>query len=90
MQGDLLLRAVSACPVQIFAGWVATLIVAGFVAAFVTAIGVFSPNKIASNDNVTVTNILDTETLHMIRQLNNTANATANSVLSAQLMVCAF
>ena len=31
---------------QVFGGWVATLIVAGFVAAFITAIGVFSPNKV--------------------------------------------
>ena len=35
------------CCVQIFGGWVLTLIVAGFVAAGVCAFGVFTPNKFA-------------------------------------------
>lgn len=71
-----------------FAGWVATLIVAGFVAAFITAIGVFSPNKVASNDNVTITNLLNTDNLRMIRQMNGSATAGAgNAALGAQLTV---
>lgn len=73
---------------QVFGGWVATLIVAGFVAAFITAIGVFSPNKVASNDNVTITNLLNTDNLHMIQQMNGTATAGAgNAALGAQLLV---
>lgn len=66
----------------------ATLIVAGFVAAFFTAFGVFSPNKVASNDNVTITNLLNTDNLYMIRQMNGTATAGAgNAALGAQLTV---
>ncbi|CAL8471759.1 g11301 [Coccomyxa elongata] len=71
---------------KVFGGWVATLIVAGFVAAFFTAFGVFSPNKVASNDNVTITNLLNTDNLYMIRQMNGTATAGAgNAALGAQL-----
>ena len=118
----------------------ATLIVAGFVAAFITAIGVFSPNKVrqrdtagmahhttccfvcllpclmlllvhqpyphqlwrldsltrffvcvvqvASNDNVTITNLLNMDNLRMIRQMNGSATAGAgNAMLGTQLMV---
>ena len=73
---------------QVFGGWVATLFVAGFVAAFFTAIGVFSPNKVASNDNVTITNLLNVDNLRMIRQMNGTATAGAgNAALGAQLTV---
>ena len=70
---------------QVFSGWVATLIIAGFVAAFITAIGVFSPNKVSSMDAVTVTNTLNGDTLHMINQMRG--GAANNAALGAQLMV---
>ena len=71
---------------QVFSGWVATLIIAGFVAAFITAIGVFSPNKVSSMDAVTVTSTLNGDTLHMINQMRS--GAANNAALGAQLMVC--
>ena len=71
---------------QVFSGWVATLIIAGFVAAFITAIGVFSPNKVSSMDAVTVVSTLNGDTLHMINQMRS--GAANNAALGAQLMVC--
>ena len=71
---------------QVFTGWVATLIIAGFVAAFITAIGVFSPNKVASMDAVTVVSTLNGDTLHMINQMR--PGAANNAALGTQLMVC--
>ena len=68
-------------------GWIATLIVAAFVAAAVTAVGVFSPNRIASNDSVAVTDILNADTLRMIRRLNSTATSSNDTALGAQLTV---
>ena len=58
---------------QIAIGWVATLIIAGFVAAFFTAFGVFSPNKIASQAAVPIVATLNANTKTMIAALNQTA-----------------
>ncbi|CAK0780225.1 hypothetical protein CVIRNUC_004976 [Coccomyxa viridis] len=69
---------------KVFSGWVATLIIAGFVAAFITAIGVFSPNKVSSMDAVTVVSTLNGDTLHMINQMRS--GAANNAALGAQLM----
>ena len=44
--------------------------------------------QVASNDNVTITNLLNADNLHMIRQMNGSAMAGAgNAMLGAQLMV---
>ena len=51
---------------QIFLGWVATLIVAGVTAGLVTAVLVYSPNKLMSDDRVYANAALNRESQEMI------------------------
>ncbi len=53
---------------QIFLGWVATLIVAGVTAGLLTAVLVYSPSKLMSDDRVFANKALDRETLSIINQ----------------------
>jgi hypothetical protein len=67
---------------------VATLIIAGFVAAFFTAFGVFSPNKIASQAAVPVVATLNANTKTMLAALNQTAiNNGTNAGLGVSVSV---
>ena len=72
---------------QIVAGWISTLFVAGLVAAFFTAYGVFTPNKIASQAAVPIVATLNANTATMIQGLNATALSTNNVGLSSSVMV---
>lgn len=54
--------------VQIFGGWIATLIVAGVSAGLMTAILVYTPNKNMADDRVYANKQLNAETLTMINQ----------------------
>ena len=71
------------------AGWVATLIIAGLVAAFFTAWGVFSPNKIASQAAVPIVATLNANTGAMLKSLNQTAIAGNATALGASVKVWA-
>ena len=51
---------------QIFGGWVATLVVAGISAGLMSAILVYSPNKNMSDDRVYANNQLNAESLRMV------------------------
>ena len=51
---------------QIFLGWVATLIVAGVSAGIMTAVLVYSPNKLMSDDRVYANKALNAESLAMV------------------------
>ena len=53
---------------QIFGGWVATLIVAAVSAGIMTALLVYSPNKLMSDDRVYANRELNAQTLAMINQ----------------------
>ena len=69
---------------QIFAGWVATLIVAGVTAGIIAALFVYSPSKLASDDRVYSERLLNRETLAMLNQLRS---ATSPLVSAVQLSV---
>ena len=56
---------------QVFAGWIATLVVAGVTSGILTALLVYSPNKLMADDRVYANRVLDRETLNII----NTARA---------------
>lgn len=51
---------------QIFLGWVATLVVAGVSAGIMTAVLVYSPNKLMSDDRVYANKALNAESLAMV------------------------
>ena len=51
---------------QIFGGWVATLVVAGVSAGIMTAVLVYSPNKLMSDDRVYANKALNAESLAMV------------------------
>ena len=51
---------------QIFLGWVATLIVAGVSAGVLTALFVYSPNKLMSDDRAYANRALNQTTVAMI------------------------
>ena len=51
---------------QIFGAWIATLVVAGASAGILTALLVYSPNKLMSDDRVYANNNLNRESLAMI------------------------
>ena len=53
---------------QIFAGWIATLIVAGVTSGLLTALLVYSPSKLMADDRVYANRMLDMETLSIINE----------------------
>ena len=65
---------------QIFLGWVATLIVAGVSAGIMTAVLVYSPNKLMSDDRVYANAALNRETLAMINQAGGPTGVFAVSI----------
>lgn len=83
------LTGVAAGLLQIFAGWVLTLIVAALVAAALTAFTVYAPSKAGSDDIVFTSKGLESTDLAMIHQMNATNNAANvfNSGLAANLLV---
>jgi sodium-dependent phosphate transporter len=65
---------------RIFCGWALTLVVAGFVAAGLTAFGAYAPNKFASDDFVYVDRYLLNNTNLMLRDIQRSTAGAANSV----------
>jgi solute carrier family 20 (sodium-dependent phosphate transporter) len=72
--------------VKIFAGWVITVFFAAGVAAALTALGVYSPNK---NSTTAINNASDTingQTLAQLQQLNQTALSSNDASLESQVV----
>lgn len=68
---------------QIFGGWVATLVVAGISAGIMTALLVYSPNKLMADDRVYANQRLNAETLTMINQAGG-----INGPLGVRALLC--
>ena len=72
---------------QIFAGWVLTLVFTSLFCAGVTSLAVYAPNKPGVYDNVYVAGQLDSLTTAIVREINGTnrgltsPNATLTRVL---------
>jgi sodium-dependent phosphate transporter len=70
---------------RIFCGWALTLVVAGFLAGGLTAFGAYAPNKFASDDFVIVDKYLLNTTSAILRDINSSSVAGANSAELASI-----
>lgn len=63
--------------VQTWIGWVLTLVVAAFVSAGLTALLLYSPQKTAADDLVSISRALGADSIAMLKQINATGSANA-------------
>ena len=75
---------------QIFGGWIATLVVAGISAGLMTALLVYSPNKLMSDDRVYANKALNAETLLMVNLAGGATGPLGVSTFSSILCVFAW
>ncbi|GAQ79899.1 hypothetical protein KFL_000400430 [Klebsormidium nitens] len=59
---------------KVFGGWILTIFIAALISAAITSFAVYSPSKVASDDNNYVATYIDNQALRMIRQMNTSAN----------------
>lgn len=70
--------------IKFFAGWVATLVVAGLTSAAFAAQGIYAPNRTASNQRADVGFYLNGTATSLAALLNSTGVATGNQTLVQQ------
>jgi hypothetical protein len=75
--------------VRVFLGWVATLLVTGLLAALLTAIGLYTPNKVSVGQRNYIAGQLNFEASLLVDEMNASNVNPYNATLAATLAVSA-